>query len=654
MKNKIVFLFLVLCMACRYVPNEYKRVVEKAGSNRHELERVIAHYDSLGQQEKKAAAYYLIGAMDKKYFYTGEIVTEFDPIFYYMDSLRRKKVINPKNLALVRNKWTQLVHLHGSPTTRFAERYYDYEHYKATQIIDHIDQAFRARDSIPWAQGMSKADFYKCILPYRIGTERPENWHRQAYEAYQTFRDTTKAKDRKAAAKGIYNYLSRRLGVVRVFNSYPYDIPYSLMTIGRRAVCPNLVHYMTMVMRANGLPVSIDYVPLWGSRNGGHFWCVLHLEDGSTLPFDVIASKSFADFDYSHYRLAKVYRKVFKRKDFDIEPHGLYEDVPDQLLGKERMDVTHLYTTAHDIVIDLYPSIKEKNKKRAVICTFDNKEWKAQSWGEIEGGRKAYFDNMGSDLVYMAMLYEQGQLVPASDPFSLKKSGEIHYIRPLGVQNMRLMRKFPRFPQIRNLEKLIVGSRIQGANRPDFSDAIDLYKITEIPDSIEEVILDNPDRCRYVRVLSDGYKRMSVGELMFYENVAHGHALKGRPIGFPETEKEYGTSYHAAFDGDPGTYFFTFGKKRESWAGLDLGKPTKVAKVRYAPRSDTNFILEGDTYELCVWEKGEWRSLGKQIASHQYLEYKQVPANGLYILHNLTRGKEERIFTYANGEQVWW
>jgi len=31
-----------------------------------------------------------------------------------------------------------------------------------------------------------------------------------------------------------------------------------------------------------------------------------------------------------------------------------------------------------------------------------------------------------------------------------------------------------------------------------------------------------------------------------------------------------------------------------------------------------------------------------------------VSANGLYILHNLTRGKEERIFTYEHGKQIWW
>lgn len=36
------------------------------------------------------------------------------------------------------------------------------------------------------------------------------------------------------------------------------------------------------------------------------------------------------------------------------------------------------------------------------------------------------------------------------------------------------------------------------------------------------------------------------------------------------------------------------------------------------------------------------------------ITFKDVPQGGLYLLRDLTRGKDERIFTYENGEQVWW
>lgn len=78
-------------------------------------------------------------------------------------------------------------------------------------------------------------------------------------------------------------------------------------------------------------------------------------------------------------------------------------------------------------------------------------------------------------------------------------------------------------------------------------------------------------------------------------------------------------------------------------------------KLVYLPRSDDNFIKEGELYELFYWDK-EWKSLGQQSGSRQlqYLEYDNVPDNALLLLRNLTKGKEERIFTYENGKQIWW
>jgi hypothetical protein len=31
-----------------------------------------------------------------------------------------------------------------------------------------------------------------------------------------------------------------------------------------------------------------------------------------------------------------------------------------------------------------------------------------------------------------------------------------------------------------------------------------------------------------------------------------------------------------------------------------------------------------------------------------------MPTNALFWLRDLTKGKEERPFTYENGQQVWW
>ncbi len=87
MRKEILFFALCLCLGCNSVPEDYQQVIDKAGSNREELLKVVAHYDSIHQPEKREAAYYLIGSMYNKYIWTGDVVTSFDTLFHYMDSL---------------------------------------------------------------------------------------------------------------------------------------------------------------------------------------------------------------------------------------------------------------------------------------------------------------------------------------------------------------------------------------------------------------------------------------------------------------------------------------------------------------------------------------------------------------------------------------
>lgn len=47
-------------------------------------------------------------------------------------------------------------------------------------------------------------------------------------------------------------------------------------------------------------------------------------------------------------------------------------------------------------------------------------------------------------------------------------------------------------------------------------------------------------------------------------------------------------------------------------------------------------------------------SLGQQRAIESKLTYTNVPDNTLLLLKDLTKGEEERIFTYENDKQVWW
>jgi len=99
--------------------------------------------------------------------------------------------------------------------------------------------------------------------------------------------------------------------------------------------------------------------------------------------------------------------------------------------------------------------------------------------------------------------------------------------------------------------------------------------------------------------------------------------------------------------------YFSYPKEKGVWYGLDLKVPQTISQVGFAPRNDTNNIEPNNLYELFYWDKG-WESLGKQRAKDNFLNYENVPKNSLFWLRNLTKGKEERIFTYDKGKQIWW
>lgn len=86
---------------------------------------------------------------------------------------------------------------------------------------------------------------------------------------------------------------------------------------------------------------------------------------------------------------------------------------------------------------------------------------------------------------------------------------------------------------------------------------------------------------------------------------------------------------------------------------LDFKSPKLISAISFCPRNDTNIIAVGDNYELFYWSN-RWISLGEKVASDNFLLYDKVPKGALLWLHNLTSGKEERIFTFDGKKQVWW
>ena len=85
---------------------------------------------------------------------------------------------------------------------------------------------------------------------------------------------------------------------------------------------------------------------------------------------------------------------------------------------------------------------------------------------------------------------------------------------------------------------------------------------------------------------------------------------------------------------------------------MDLGKEVKVDRIVYTPRNRDNYVRPGDVYELFYCERDR-QSAGTIKATADSLVFRNIPENALLLLRNHTRGKDERIFVYENGEQQW-
>jgi hypothetical protein len=145
----------------------------------------------------------------------------------------------------------------------------------------------------------------------------------------------------------------------------------------------------------------------------------------------------------------------------------------------------------------------------------------------------------------------------------------------------------------------MVGGVFQEANRPDFSDAVMLAKITTLPPDwiVTTQSITNNTAFRYLRYVGPNNGYCNAAEISFI-----GHAqnlLSGAVIG---TSGSYAnraqTTKAAVFDGNLGT-FFDGPDASGDWVGLDFGTNISmvISGAGYAPRGGWEPRMTGGTFQ---------------------------------------------------------
>jgi hypothetical protein len=86
---------------------------------------------------------------------------------------------------------------------------------------------------------------------------------------------------------------------------------------------------------------------------------------------------------------------------------------------------------------------------------------------------------------------------------------------------------------------------------------------------------------------------------------------------------------------------------------LRLISTTRRTTVSSTDSIEQVFFTQGVKYELFQWQD-EWISIGELEAGAEPLRFDQVPAGSLYWLVEEDSRRDERIFSWEAGEQIWW
>jgi len=415
----IMFSFSSMSMAGEMnLPDDVEAALDSAGSNRAEIEKVFAHYQSEADSLKFKAAEFLVANMDGHGYVT-----------YYMHDTTGTKidfnVLDYPDYDALLAACDTLKENKGEFDFKKDEMIEDLQVITSDYLINQIDYAFRAWQEKPWAQGFDFDSFCRYILPYRGSNEPLEDWRKYFWDKYQDIAERMKdPSDPIEAAAIINDDIKSYFGFDPRFYYHPTDQGLSEMLTNGLGRCEDMTNLAIYALRANGLGVTSDYTPFWANSGNNHAWNAIATADGRVIPF------MGAEADPGTYKLANKLGKVY-RKTYEKHPENLIfqtrkqKSVPRWLAGKSYIDVTSDYTVIDNIYISFAREIPD-SVDVAYLCVFNSGEWKAIQWAFIqaeEAGEPknvAFFESMGSDgIAYLPALYLNEEIVGWAPPLIL-------------------------------------------------------------------------------------------------------------------------------------------------------------------------------------------------------------------------------------------
>lgn len=371
-------LILILFYSCNQKP-KLETAFVLAGDNRIELEKVLNHYsEHIEDSLKLKAAIFLIENMPGHRSYYGKGFSEYCT---KIDSILDMDIIPAEKHILIDS---------------IAKLYPDLNHYirndieimTADYLINNIDAAFEQWQTKTWNKSIDFEQFCEFLLPYKIAELQPIDYWRDTL--YNEFKYGLRP---EPAYPGFnWRYFSQhpahtlnwviknKLSIHTItYSHYPFLASSSLSRISY-GVCDDYNILALGVLRSNGIPVVMEYIPTWATQDIGHSWYSI-LDKGRIMPSPWgIESVPGSPF-FPQSLFPKVFRKTYsyddKYKKYIIESKFLHPS-----FSAFQKDVTSEYIQVSDI--DITVDVANVKDKYVYISLFDNVKWKIVDIGILK------------------------------------------------------------------------------------------------------------------------------------------------------------------------------------------------------------------------------------------------------------------------------
>lgn len=555
------------------------------------------------------AAEYLISNIPGHYSYSGKYITY---IRQYVDS--------------VYAKYPYWIRTAGSNTLitesrHIAKQIYDAENLSYNDIIDYVDHSIDLRSKYSWYNYYTFKDFCEYIIPYMAFND-PITSHNSKDSLSRILHEKIAEK----LAPHTYYFCSDINYIASTLEQIIYDLNIkntadlindpTLKTHGFD--CEEDAAAECYLYNSVGIPRVYDFVPHWANQNGRHAW--------ATSPYDL---------EKPVYNYAKIYRKTFSHNP-SPETDRPYETIPELFKEPFHKDVTALYGDTGDLSLKL--SRQRRDFDNIYLHVFNGGEWHPVAWERISG-KSVHFSDLGKGVVYLPGYCGDEGMITEGFPIILGQDSSCQELVPdiERTQTMRLFRKYPMTPEKIERVDALCGAVILGyANGSKNPDTLAVIP----PDYMirDTIKLNCRERFKYIKIVAE--RVMQIAEIKLFDK-----AMK--PVGFAPLSNDYNEI--AVKDADNLTYSYIIPE-----ITLSVNYDKQPCYLKIMPRNDDNWINEGEVYELFYFGADGWTSCGEKRAVENHVEYSNVPSEALYLLRNLSKGTEERPFTWQDGKMVFW